>query len=160
MAPIPSTHLRSITDYIVTNRTVSKINYTDETVLIDGGFPNTFTPATPQTLKYPEHQPELRMAAEGDAEGESRSWGHLAILHLKQLLLYQLVTTDEFRRADRNNRNQLLALSLLRSGAILRHPFPGVRGAMGSRVAGSGWQGQNTEKIENSIWAEGARHSS
>ncbi len=51
-------------------------------------------------------------------------WG-LAILQFKQLTLYQLVTTDEFRRADREYRNQLLTLSLF--GAALRQPLPGVR---------------------------------
>ncbi len=42
---------------------------------------------------------------------------HLVILHIKQITLYQLATTDGFRRADRNYRNQLLALSLIRFGA-------------------------------------------
>ncbi len=44
--------------------------------------------------------------------------------HLRQLTIYQMVTTEVFRRSDRNNRTQLLALSLF--GAARRPPFPGV----------------------------------
>ena len=68
MAPIPSTHLRSITDYIALSNTICLMAEIDTVIEQHGGFPAAFTPAIPQTLNYPEPQSELRMAAEGGDE--------------------------------------------------------------------------------------------
>lgn len=71
MAPIHSTHLRDITDYIALSNTIRLMAEIDEVIESHGGFPAAFTPAD-NTVTYPEPQSVLRMAAEGNAHCDDR----------------------------------------------------------------------------------------